>query len=219
MSLKSSGLFFLIISCALFTKAQDSSFSNSRFAIELVGSVSPEGSLTFESARHFHYNENVGIYGEARISYRINSYFEAGLFVGRQKRFYIYFAQDQIGNQVPLFMERYYIPGGLNMRLYISDFFQEKLRLWKKQGRWDVYLQLGIVRLFGHDANDVREQEFSNQGYIVPYFKYPYVEEYGKIYPSYVLGLRYNAGRHFGVFIEGGDGALTTLQIGFRAVF
>jgi hypothetical protein len=170
------------------------------------------------STRFFNYNENDHFYFELRIGYRINRIFETNLFVGYKEKNFIYFAQGN-GNLLPLFMDRHYIPIGLNGRIYYTDFFYEKLKLWKKSGRWDVYNQVGIVILKGKDVNDSRENEFRNQGYYVPYYLYPYSVKYNKIYLTYLFGVRYNFSNSVGLFLEGGQGALNDLQIGAALKF
>ncbi|HEX7847440.1 MAG TPA: hypothetical protein VF476_16680 [Chitinophagaceae bacterium] len=176
-------------------------------------------SAYFTSDRHFYYNGNDGMYYEIRIGYPINKYFEVNASVGYTERSYIYFAKLSNGTEAPLFMDRYYIPVSANFRLNISDFFYEKLKLWKKQDKWDVYLQLGLVLLKGHDNNDPRESDFQSMGATVPYYKYPYVQSYGNKYPSYLAGVRYNFNTKFGIFIEGGDGSFATLQTGLSLRF
>gem|GEM_PF-4474315 len=58
-----------------------------------------------------------------------------------------------------------------------------------------------------------------NQGYYVPYYFYPYVQWNGKKYMVYLAGVRYNFSNNFGIFLEGGQGAFTDLQIGLKARF
>lgn len=101
----------------------------------------------------------------------------------------------------------------------LSDFFFEKLRLWKKEGRFDVYYQVGLATLRGKDLRDDREESFRGQGYYVPFYLSPYVQEYGKVYITNLAGLRYNLSPHIGIFVEGGDGALMTLQAGLSGRF
>jgi hypothetical protein len=170
------------------------------------------------SNRFFNYNENDHFYFELRAGYRINRFFETNLFVGYKEKNYIYFAQKN-ADLVPLFMDRHYVPIGINGRIYFSDFFYEKLKLWKKEGRWDVYNQLGVVILKGKDVNDNRENEFRNQGYYVPYYLYPYNVEYNKVYLTYLFGVRYNFSNSVGLFLEAGLGALNDLQIGIAVKF
>lgn len=176
-------------------------------------------SAFFPSDRHFYYNGNDGMYYELRVGYPINKYFEINASVGYTERSYIYFAKFNNGTEAPLFMDRFYIPISANLRLNISDFFYEKLKLWKNEGKWDVYMQLGLVLLKGHDDNDPRESEFQSMGAAVPFYKYPYVQSYGKKYPSYLVGVRHNFTKRFGAFLEGGDGSFATLQTGLSLKF
>ena len=180
--------------------------------IEMLASVEAN------SARFFNSNENDHFYFELRAGYRINKIFEVNIFAGYKLKNYIYFAEKN-GNLLPLFMYRYYIPVGINGRIYLSDFFYKNLKLWKKSGRWDVYNQVGVAILKGHDVNDSRDNEFKNQGYFVPFYLDPYVIRYNKIYLTYLLGVRYNFSKNFGLFLEGGEGALNTLQIGAAIKF
>lgn len=177
------------------------------------------GSVFFPSGRFFYHNGDEGIYGEIRCGYVINQHLEVNAFAGHEKRYYMYFARFDNGNEVPLFMDRHYIPIGINLRLNLTEFFYERLKLWKKEDKWDVYNQVGIVTLRGKDFHDDRDAYFKAQGAHVPYYFYPYVQEYGKVYLSYLAGVRLNFNRHLGVFIEGGQGALTDLQIGISTRF
>ncbi len=93
------------------------------------------------------------------------------------------------------------------------------MKLWKKLGRWDVYNQVGVVILKGKDINDSRDNEFKNQGYFVPYYLYPYITRYNRLYLTYLFGVRYNFSKHIGLFLEAGEGALNDLQIGIAGKF
>ena len=200
-------LFFL--SCPLISIGQN---TQKKIAIEVLTATSTN------SARFFNYNENDHFYFELRVGYRVNKLFETNLFVGYKEKNYIYFAQKN-ADLVPLFMDRHYIPIGLNGRIYYTDFFFEKLKLWKKEGRWDIYNQLGVVILKGKDVNDNRDNEFKNQGYFVPYYLFPYSIKYNKVYLAYLLGVRYNFSNSLGLILEGGQGALNDLQIGVAIKF
>jgi hypothetical protein len=183
-----------------------------RVTIEVLSATSTN------SKRFFTYNQNDHFYFELRAGYRVNKFFEANIFAGYKLKNYIYFAQKS-ANYIPLFMDRHYVPVGINGRIYLSDFFYEKLKLWKKPGRWDVYNQVGVAILKGKDINDSRDSEFRNQGYFVPFYLYPYVREYNKVYLTFLFGARYNFSKNFGLFLEGGMGALNDLQIGVAKIF
>lgn len=170
------------------------------------------------SERFRNFNENDRSYTELRAGYRINAYFETALVAGYMRKDLLYFAQKN-GTLSLLFMDRRYVPVGINGRVYLSKFFEEKIKLWKKQGLWDVYNQFGVNILFGRDENDSREQAFRDQGYFAPYYLYPYVVRYNRLYLTYVLGIRYNVSKTFGLFFEAGEGSLNTLHIGLRAQF
>jgi hypothetical protein len=177
------------------------------------------GSAFFPSKRHATENGDQGIYYEIRIGKSFKNYFEGNISIGYQSRSFIYYAQENSVGLVPLYMDRHYVPVGVNGRIILSDFFFEKLGLWKKRGKFDVYYQLGIATLRGKDILDEREESFAGQGYYVPYYIVPYVQEYGKVYITNLAGLRYNFTPTLGVFVEGGDGALMTLQLGFSGRF
>jgi hypothetical protein len=177
------------------------------------------GSAFFPSDRHFYYNGDDGVYYEIRVGYPVGKYCEVNISGGYVKRSFIYFAKFSNGSETPLFMDRFYIPVAASFRVYLSDFFYEKLKLWKKQYKWDIYVQLGLVVLQGHDKNDERDAYFQGLGATVPYYKYPYEQEYGAVYPSYLLGLRYNFNKNIGLFLEGGDGSFATLQSGLSFKF
>jgi len=177
------------------------------------------GSVFFDSERWFNQNEEENyFYGELRTGYSFNKYIEASFFAGYERRYFGYFA-EQNGNLFLLSMERNYVPVGINFRLYLSDFFFEKLKLWKKKERWDVYNQIGIAVMKVKDKRDSRESYYRNQGAYVPYFLYPYVERNGQKYFTYMAGIRYNFSKKLGIFIEGGQGAFKDLQIGLSAKF
>ena len=173
------------------------------------------GATLFDSERWFNHNEEEGyFYGEFRAGYKFNRYLELNAFVGYQRRYYGYFAQAQNGSLYLLHMERHYLPIGINFRIYLSEFFYEKLKLWKKKGKWDIYNQIGFAILQEKDKRDNREEFFRNQGAYVPYYLYPYVQRDGQKFFIYVAGIRYNFSNALGLFIEGGEGARSNLQIG-----
>ncbi len=205
--------FFLLYSLPLIVHSQKKN-RKSVVKIEAIGSV------LFDSKRWFNHNEEEGyIYFEFRTGYRFNKYLEANAFVGYQRRFYGYFAQAQNGSLFPLHMERQYLPIGINFRIYLSEFFYEKLRIWKKMGRWDIYNQIGFTVLQEKDKRDGREEYYRNQGAYVPYYLYPYAQRDGHKFLVYMVGIRHNFSNKFGVFLEGGEGARTNLQIGLSAKF
>jgi len=183
-----------------------------RFTLEALGATS------FDSERWFNHNEEEGyFYGEFRVGYKFNKYLESSAFVGYQRRYYGYFAQAQNGSLYVLYMERHYLPIGINFRVYLSEFFYEKLKLWKKKGKWDIYNQIGFAILQEKDKRDSREEFYRNMGAYVPYYVYPYVQRDGQKFFIYVAGIRYNFSNAFGVFLEGGEGARSNLQIGLSA--
>lgn len=185
-----------------------------KFSVEIMGSAFAT------SKKHFNFNTNEHIYYEARVGYRLNPYFETSLSVGYQLRDFLYFAElPQTNDQVLLFMERHYIPIAANMRLYISEFFYEKLKAWKKQDKWDVYLQVSLGTIKGNDVSDPREAVLRAQGAVAPFYKYPYVDVYDRLQVSYVGGVRLNLNKSIGVFIEGGQGQLMHGVIGLSARF
>ena len=178
------------------------------------------GSTSFDSRRWFNHNEEEGyIYGEGRIGYRLNEYLEIHAFVGYQRRYYGYFARAQNGSLYLLNMERHYLPYGINFRIFLSDFFYEKLKLWKKKGKWDIYNQIGFAILNEKDIRDEQEEFYRSQGAYVPYYLFPYVQRDGQKFLTYLVGLRLNFSKSIGVFIEGGEGARSNLQIGLAVKF
>lgn len=168
------------------------------------------GSVHFNSKRHEYRNGEQGIYKEIRVSHRFKNYFEIGLFAGHQWRSFIYYKSSQ-GSLIPLFMDRDYVPAGLTVRVYLTDVFFEKIRWIKNKEKWEVYNQLVISHLFGKDKRDIRETNQDNIVYLIPY-----VEEYGKVYLGLLLGATFYPMRNIGLFLEGGDGAIATLQAGIK---
>lgn len=84
------------------------------------------------SKKHFNYNTNERWYFEGRIGYRVSRYLEPSVSVAYQERNYIYFAMfQQPYREVPLFMKRNYVLLAANLRLYLSDFFHETMKLGK----------------------------------------------------------------------------------------
>lgn len=191
--------------------------TNSRLYSQFVRKVSLEllTATSTNSKKHFNYNTNERWYFEGRLGYRITRYLETSVSVAYQERDYIYFAMfPQPYREIPLFMKRNYVPIACNLRLYLSDFFYEKLKVWKASDKWDVYIQLGLFTIKGNDVHDSRESEFASQGAYVPYYKYPYVDVYHSLYISYIAGVRRSFGKTIGVFIEGGEGLLMNGQLG-----
>lgn len=170
------------------------------------------------SQRFYNLNETDHSYFELRAGYKLDNFFETSVFAGYKLKNFIYFAEKN-GNQIPLFMQRHYTPVGINGRIYLSDFFFEKLKLWKKPGQCDVYNQVGLAILKGQDVNDSRDDEFRNNGYYVPFYSYPYVVQYNLCYITYLFGVRYNFSKNFGLFLEGGEGALNNFQVGIAGKF
>ncbi len=197
------------LSCPFILKGQD---KQKKATIEILGAV-----LT-NSARFYNFNETDHSYIELRAGYKLNDYFETNVFVGYKLKNFIYFAEKN-GNQIPLFMQRHYTPVGINVRIYLSDFFFEKFNLWEKTGQCDIYNQVGLAILKGRDVNDSRDNEFRNNGYYVPFYKYPYVVKYNMCYVTYLFGIRFNFSKNFGLFVEGGEGALNNFQIGIAGKF
>lgn len=202
--------------CILFFNPGNHAYSQSskKLSVEILGSAFAN------SKKHFHYNTNEHIYYEARLGYSINRYLETSVSVGYQLRNYLYFAQfQQPYQEVLLSMDRHYIPVAGNIRLYLSDFFYEKLKLWKKQNNWDVYVQVGLATIKGHDVADPNETYFRSQGAYAPFYKYPYVAVYNRFQISYVGGVRLNLNESLGIFVEGGEGLLTNAVLGLSARF
>jgi hypothetical protein len=203
-------LLFLIGSSAFQLKGQPVK----KLSLELLNAVETN------SNKHFNYNTNEHWYFEGRVGYRLNSYFESSISVGYQLRSYIYFAQfNQPYREAPLFMDRHYIPLALNIRLYLSEFFYEKLKLWVNKEKWDIYIQISLATITGHDVNDSRETDFRSQGAYVPFYKYPYVDVYNHMQISFVAGVRFNFNNHVGLFVEGGEGLLMNGLLGIAISF
>ena len=179
--------------------------SNKGIAVEAAGTV------FFNSMRLSSINGEQGIYKEAKVSYRFEKPFEVGVVAGHQWRSYIYYRITPRGYS-PLFMQLDFMPVALNFRVYLTDYFVDHIRLFKRREKWDVYNQIMLVRMYGKDTRDRYETAQDNIVYL-----YPYVHEYGRTYVGYMAGLAYRPTPHTAVFLEGGDGALATLQIGIRA--
>lgn len=186
--------------------AGNAQVSNKGIAVEAAGSV------FFNSMRLSSTNGEQGIYKEVKISYRFDKPFEVGVLAGHQWRSYIYYRLPPAGGYSPLFMHRDFVPVAVNLRVYLTDYFVDHIRLFKRRERWDVYNQIMLVRLYGKDTRDRNETAQDDIAY-----RYPYVHEYGRTYIGYMAGLAYRPTSHMAVFLEGGDGALATLQIGIRA--
>ena len=201
----------ILVSSTLTASAQETT-TQKGVALELVTA------LGTESARFTYNNTNADFFFEARIGYKMNQYFELMAVGGYQHKNYLYFA-EKAGNEVLLFMDRYYMPIGLNARVNISDFFYEKMKLWKKKDKWAVYLQGGPMVMLGKDKRDSRETELRAQGYNAPFYKYPYVIDRGRFYVSFLAGTRYNFNKNFGLFLEAGLGSLMYAQIGASVRF
>ena len=182
IALKYFSLSLILVSCSILVIGQEPLIFP-KISVEVISAISTD------SKRHFHYNTNTGVYYETRIGYRINKFFEVNLFVGYQLRNYLYYAEKS-GNQVALIMDRHYVPFGFNSRLYLSDFFYEKMNLWKKKKKWDVYIQLGAMQLRGKDINDDRDEFYKNQGYVVPFYAYPYQIDYNHFYGQLTNGFQ-----------------------------
>ena len=109
-------------------------------------------------------------------------------------------------------MHRDFVPVAVNFRVYLTDYFVDNIPLFKRREKWDVYNQLMLVRLYGKDTRDSHETAQDNI-----YYLYPYIHEYGSTYIGFMAGLAYRPTPHLAIFVEGGDGAISTLQIGIRA--
>ena len=186
-----------------------------KISVELIGSIAAT------SRKHFQYNTNEGFYWEARVGYQWNQYLESSLSAGYQLRYYGYFAQQQQPYaEIGLGMKRYYVPVAVNMRLNMTEFFYEKLKLWKKPGRWDVYTQVSLATIRGRDVRDMNaEKSLPAGGAYVPFFRYPYAQVYNRLHIAYVGGLRYNIRSGQGIFIEAGEGLLTNAVLGLSTRF
>lgn len=192
--IKTKRRLYLIALCFLWSNMGSNSYcqSSKRISVELLGSAFAN------SEKQSTYNTNEHIYYEARLGYRLTRYFETSLSVGYQLRNYIYFAQfQQPYSEALLIMDRHYIPVSANIRLYISEFFYENLKLWKKRNKWDVYLQLSLLSIKGRDIPDPNETHARSQGAYVPFYKYPYVDVYDRFQISYVAGVRFNLNKSF----------------------
>ena len=209
--IKGSGILFVLILVLCCNRGQSQKVNG--FSVEAIGSV------FFNSERHANENGDQGMYYELRFGKALNKYLDVNFGAGYQKRSFIYYAQKASVGFIPLYMDRHYVPVNASVRLYLSEFFNKDLKVWKKPGKFDVYYQLGLSTLKGKDVFDDREEDFRSQGFYVPYYLEPYVQEYGKVYITNLAGARYNFNPHFGLFIEGGDGALMTLQIGISTRF
>jgi len=188
--------------CALLTSFSQDSVK--RVSIEAIGS------FHFNSNRHEYRNGDQGIYKEIRALYRFNKYIEGGAFIGHQWRSFIYYRLDANGYH-PYFMDRQYMPAGLNLRVYITDIFSEKVNWIRQKEKWEVYTSIILARLFGSDKRDPRESSQDNIFYL-----YSYTKEYGKIFSGVMLGLMHYPLKKIGFFLEGGEGAIAYLQIGAR---
>ncbi len=177
-------------------------------------------STFFNSHRYEQVNGEHYLYGEFRVGLGINKYLDAHVFGAIQKRSFVYYARfDNPGNLVPLYMYRWYIPVGVSLRLYLTEFFEKNLSLIKDGSKWSIYNEAGLAFLMGRDINDSRDQFFKDMGAIVPYYLVPYKEEYGNLYMTFLFGVRRNFKGKFGVFAEAGSGALMYLQFGVSARF
>lgn len=200
-------LFFVIIlSLPLSANAQGDSAKSRKFSVEIVGAAFTD------SKRWFYYNGNDNIYSEIRLKYRINNIIQTGVFVGHQMKSYIYFKIEPFGEN-PLFMERQYFPAGIFGRVNITDVFYEKLRWIKNKEKWEVYVQTFLARMNGYDVRDDKDDGENI------FYKFPYVIPYGKIYSGLLAGLKYHPSKNLGFFIEAGDGAMMTSQIGLELNF
>ena len=195
---------FSIFTLSFLTKTvQPQSVNNSKakFNVEVVGSAFTD------SKRWFYYNGNDNVYSEIRFNVRFSKTVEAGIFVGHEKKSYIYFKQTPL-SEVPLFIERQYIPAGIYGRINITDIFSEKLKWIKRREKWDIYNQVILAQMNGHDSKDERDD-----GQNI-FYKYPYVIPYGRIYFGLLAGIKYHITPKFSLFLEAGDGAMMTTQIG-----
>lgn len=182
-------------------KAQAPARTKVKAGVEIVGSAFAD------SRRWFYKNGEDDVYSELRLNLRFSKIVEAGIFAGHQYKSYIYFKEVNV-NQSPLFMERRYIPAGIYGRINITDIFSEKLKLIKRREKWDIYNQVILARMNGFDKRDSRDD-----GQNILYL-YPYVIHYGKVYLGLLAGVKYHATPHLNFFIEAGDGAMMTAQIG-----
>ena len=182
-------------------QAQSINKSKPKFDFEIVGSAFAD------SKRWFYYNGNDNVYSEIRFNVRFSKIVEAGIFVGHEKKSYIYFKETPL-REVPLFMERQYIPAGIYGRINITDIFSEKLKWIKRREKWDIYNQVVLARMNGYDTRDERDD---GQNIL---YKYSYVIPYGRIYLGLLAGVKYYITPKFSFFLEAGDGAMMTAQIG-----
>lgn len=189
----------LLISIAVFS--QD---SVKHISVEVLGSA------YFNNQRLEYRNGDQAIYKEIRLHYRLNQYLEAGIFAGQQWRSFIYYKITGSG-YVPLFMDRNYIPAGIDFRFYITDIFSDKLHWIKNKNKWEVYSHLFLCRLWGNDKRDPLEAPSDTIVYLTPY-----VIEYGKIFSGVLLGVALNPSKNIGFFLEAGEGPVAYLQIGFK---
>lgn len=174
--------------------------------------VEVAGSVFFNSARLSSINGEQGIYKEVKLGYRFKKPFEIDALVGHQWRSYIYYRVPPQGGLSPLFIHRDFVPVAVNFRVYLTDYFVNTLGLFRRREKWDVYNQIMLVRLYGKDTRDPLE---TPQDQII--YSYPYIHEYGKVYVGFMAGLAYRPTPHTAIFLEGGDGAIATFQIGVRA--
>lgn len=180
--------------------------TNQGLAVEVAGSV------FFNSTRLSSINGEQGIYKEGRVSHRFAKSFELGVLAGHQWRSYIYYRTPPQGGAQALFLHRDFVPVGVQFRVYLTDYFVDYLHIVKRREKWDMYNQLMLVRLYGKDTRDPNE---TAQDQII--YRYPYVHEYGRTYVGFMAGVAYRFTPHTAVFVEGGDGAMMTLQLGLRA--
>lgn len=157
---------------------------------------------------------NNSLYKELTIDYKFSQFFSGGVYLGHQKRSYLFPAVYASGVRIYSY-DQNFIPAGIRGTFYITTFVNENLI----QGRinpekWDIYLTYfgGIV--FNKITENFERSNLPEDRII--YLEYGSDEDIN--YNMGILtGVTYYPVKKFGLFVEFGLGTMGNLNMGIKA--
>lgn len=153
------------------------------------------------------------IYTELTIDYKFKEYFSGGIYVGHQKRNYLFPAATPSGGRIYAY-DQNFIPIGIRGTVYLTSFVNENLFQGKmKLDKWDIYL----IYLGGVVFNKTNEhfERSSLPDDRIDYTFYRRDEDIN-FNAGILTGVTYYPLKKIGLFVELGVGPIGNLNVGVK---
>lgn len=197
------------------------------FSFAIIGTLSgqtlksnPQGNWilgvgTTANAHSYEQGNNI-LYTELTIDYKFSQFFSGGIYLGYQKRTYLFPAPTPSGTRIYSY-DQNFIPAGIRGTFYITTFVNENFIKGRiNPEKWDIYLTYfgGIV--FNKIVEDFERSSLSENR--IDYSMYRRDEDIN--YNMGILtGVTYYPVKNFGLFVEFGLGTIGNLNMGIKSRF